>query len=101
MIEEKIEMSTGIKLQNIQIGLEAKDWKEAIRIASVPLVKCGSIEEPYVENMISSVETLGPYIVIMPQFALAHAAPCEYVKNRIFQSQRLKMILNFIVITIP
>ena len=24
MIEEKIEMSTGIKLQNIQIGLEAK-----------------------------------------------------------------------------
>ena len=31
--------------------------------------------------MISSVETLGPYIVIMPQFALAHAAPCEYVKK--------------------
>lgn len=28
MIEEKIEMSTGTKLQNIQIGLEAKDWKE-------------------------------------------------------------------------
>ena len=74
-------MSTGINLQNIQIGLEAKDWKEAIRIASVPLVKFGSIEEPYVENMISSVETLGPYIVIMPQFALAHAAPCEYVKK--------------------
>ena len=43
MIEEKIDMSTGIKLQNIQIGLGAKDWKEAIRIASVPLVKCGSI----------------------------------------------------------
>ena len=57
MIEEKIDMSTGIKLQNIQIGLGAKDWKEAIRKASVPLVKCGSIEEPYVENMISSVET--------------------------------------------
>ena len=31
--------------------------------------------------MINSVETLGPYIVIMPQFALAHAAPCEYVKK--------------------
>ena len=81
MIEERTKMSTGIKLQNIQIGLEAKDWKEAIRIASEPLIKCDSIEEPYVENMINSVETLGPYIVIMPQFALAHAAPCEYVKK--------------------
>ena len=59
MIEEKIEMSTGIKLQNIQIGLEAKDWKEAIRIASVPLVKCGSIEEPYVK---ASIMTPNDYV---------------------------------------
>ena len=36
MIEERTKMSTGIKLQNIQIGLEAKDWKEAIRVASEP-----------------------------------------------------------------
>lgn len=29
--------------------------------------------------MIQSVRELGPYIVIMPGFALAHAAPCEEV----------------------
>lgn len=74
-------MSTGINLENIQIGLKAKDWKEAIVLASLPLVKRGSIEKTYVTNMIESVGKLGPYIVIMPQFALAHAAPCEYVKK--------------------
>lgn len=74
-------MSTGISLDNIQIGLEAKDWKEAIVLASNPLIVHGSIDKKYVSNMIESVETLGPYIVIMPKFALAHAAPCESVKK--------------------
>ena len=34
------------------------------------------------EKMIQSVKELGPYIVIMPGFALAHAAPCEDVGKK-------------------
>lgn len=74
-------MSTGIELEKIQIDLEAKDWKDAIRLAAKPLIDQKSIDSQYVENMVESVENLGPYIVIMPQFALAHAAPCEHVKK--------------------
>ena len=39
------------------------------------------VDASYIEHMIQSVKTLGPYIVIMPGFALAHAAPCEAVKK--------------------
>lgn len=68
-------MNEIISIDNIKLNQEANDWEEAIRIAAVPLVECGSIEKEYIENMINSVKELGPYIVIMPHFALAHAAP--------------------------
>ena len=45
------------------------------------MVKRGKIEKGYVQSMIDSVKSLGPYIVIMPQFALAHAAPGPIVKQ--------------------
>lgn len=58
---------------------KAADWEEAVRKAGAVLVEEGSIRPAYVEKMIQSVKELGPYIVIMPGFALAHAAPCEDV----------------------
>ena len=64
---------------HIRIKEKAADWEEAIRKAGAVLVEAGSIRPAYVEKMIQSVKELGPYIVIMPGFALAHAAPCEDV----------------------
>lgn len=64
---------------HIRIKEKAADWEEAIRKAGAVLVEAGSIRPAYVEKMIQSVRELGPYIVIMPGFALAHAAPCEEV----------------------
>lgn len=65
--------SIGIK--NIRIGLRASDWEDAIKQASEPLIGCRSIRRGYIDSMIDSVKELGPYIVLMPGFALAHAAP--------------------------
>lgn len=59
----------------VQVGVQAGTWSDAIRAAAAPLVARGSIERSYVDRMIASVEELGPYIVLMPGFALAHAAP--------------------------
>lgn len=73
-----------IDINNIQINKKAADWEEAIKIAGAPLVECGSIKAEYITQMIESVKTFGPYIVIMPLFALAHAAPSDSViKNDI------------------
>lgn len=49
------------------------DWKEAIKLASSPLLEDGSIEESYITEMIESVEKHGPYIVLEDYFALPHS----------------------------
>ena len=64
---------------NLRVGLKAADWREAIRLAGGVLEAAGSITSEYTDSMIKAVEELGPYIVIMPGFAIAHAAPCEAV----------------------
>ena len=68
-------MNSLIEQRHIQIQAEAVDWREAIRAAGALLVKSDCIAEGYVESMIRAVEELGPYMVILPGFALAHAAP--------------------------
>lgn len=59
----------------IQVGCTADSWEETIRIAAQPLRARGSIEPSYVQRMIDAVNTLGPYIVMIPGLAMAHAAP--------------------------
>lgn len=70
-----------IDIENILINQNASSWEEAIEVAATPLVNCGSIKKEYILQMIESVKTLGPYIVIMPSFALAHAAPSSAVNK--------------------
>ncbi|HCY1680704.1 TPA: PTS sugar transporter subunit IIA [Staphylococcus aureus] len=54
---------------------QVNDWTEAITIASQPLLQEQIIEQGYVQAMIDSVNELGPYIVIAPEIAIAHARP--------------------------
>ena len=70
-----------IEKSDIQVGLHASNYKEAILLASSPLIEEKKITKRDAEMMIESLETLGPYIVLMPGFALAHSAPCEEVKE--------------------
>ena len=70
-----------IEKSDIQVGLHASNYKEAILLASSPLIEEKKITKRYAEMMIESLETLGPYIVLMPGFALAHSAPREEVKE--------------------
>lgn len=60
-------------------------WEDAIKIASIPLLKEGIIEESYIENMIESVNKNGPYIVLMDYFALPSRKSGEGV-NRLGMS---------------
>ena len=59
----------------VAVDCEADTWQEAIRIAGGLLTTTGEVEESYVEDMIRCVEENGPYIVIVPGVALAHAPP--------------------------
>lgn len=66
---------------HVKVHVPAADWAEAIRAAGQVLVNAGSITDQYILNMIQAVKELGPYIVLMPGLALAHAAPCDAVKK--------------------
>lgn len=59
----------------IQIGVDAENWEEAVRLSAEPLLKDNAITQEYVEAMIRNISENGPYIVIAPGVALPHALP--------------------------
>jgi PTS system ascorbate-specific IIA component len=63
----------------IIIGAPAEDWRDAIRWAGRALVASGVATDSYSDEMIATVESLGPYIVIAPGIALAHSRPSPSV----------------------
>ncbi len=65
----------------IQLQVTAADWREAIRLGGNLLEKAGKCEPRYVEAMIGAVEQMGPYMVLAPGLALAHARPEDGVKE--------------------
>ncbi len=80
---------------HIMARVDALDWKDAVKKAGSLLVKSGEIEEGYISDMITSVEQLGPYMVIAKGFALAHAAPCDAVKENAVSLINLKNGVDF------
>lgn len=67
---------------HIQVVKSAKDWRQAVTIASQPLLKEKLITLTYLENMIESVKKNGPYMVLTDYFALMHAKPGEGVNQQ-------------------
>ena len=88
-------LSEAFAAGSILLGAEATDWRAAIRKAGEGLVASGRATPAYVETMVTAVETHGPYIVIAPGVALAHAAITEEVLSPGFSLARLVHPVNF------
>lgn len=65
----------------IAFKVAAADWRDAVRASGDLLVASGATTDEYTDAMIAAVEELGPYMVIAPGFALAHARPSEAVRR--------------------
>lgn len=63
----------------IVIGATASDWREAVRAAGAALTASGSAKPGYSDAMVRMIEEHGPYVVIAPGLALAHARPDDQV----------------------
>ena len=59
----------------VVLGADAADWRAAVRLAGGALTAVGSALPGYSDEMIRMVEEHGPYVVIAPGLALAHARP--------------------------
>ncbi|MFE1033562.1 PTS sugar transporter subunit IIA [Streptomyces sp. NPDC058807] len=66
--------------QSILVNASASDWRTAIRLAGEGLILSGAATADYSDEMIATVEGLGPYIVIAPGLALAHSRPSPAVR---------------------
>lgn len=79
----------------VQIKDQVNDWSEAIRVASQPLLQQQYFDERYIKAMIDSVYNLGPYIVIAPEIAIAHARPDDSVNKVGLSLLKLEKHINF------
>jgi ascorbate PTS system EIIA or EIIAB component len=55
--------------------VDVPNWQQAIRAACRPLVEDGAFEPRYEDRCVAAVTEQGPYIVLAPGIALAHARP--------------------------
>lgn len=66
-----------------QIGIELNHWREAIGLAAEPLIKDKKIKRQYVSEIIKVIETLGNYMVFIPEIAFVHAEPTFVMENSV------------------
>ena len=59
----------------IVIAAHAADWRAAVTLAADALAASGAAKPEYALEMIRMIEEHGPYVVIAPGLALAHARP--------------------------
>ena len=76
--------------ETIQLKVKANNKEDAIRKAPACLVEQGKISPEYVEQMIDALHKFGPYIVVIPGIALAHAEAGETVNEECMSMMTLK-----------
>ena len=81
--------------ESIDLNARAANWRDAITIAGKLLESSGAITSAYTQAMIESLEVNGPYIVVAPGFAFAHARPSEAVKRTAISWVRLETPVAF------
>ncbi|MEU6330739.1 PTS sugar transporter subunit IIA [Streptomyces sp. NPDC047049] len=79
----------------VRLDVRVADWREAIRTAGELLVDTGATTEAYTAEMIRNVEENGPYFVLAPGFALAHARPSPAVRRTGMSWVRLAQPVEF------
>ncbi|QAT63235.1 PTS sugar transporter subunit IIA [Acidilutibacter cellobiosedens] len=88
-------MKEVISINNIKVNVNVKDWREAIEAAGNILLQNGNIKKKYIDDMVKAVVSMGPYMVITPGFALAHAKPSSDVLENSVSLITLKNPVKF------
>lgn len=68
-----------LPIERILVNYAANDWREAVLKAGELLFSSGAVQERYGQAMVNTAIHLGPYFVVAPGIAIAHALPTEGV----------------------
>lgn len=80
---------------SVLLNAAASDWRSAIKLGTDMLIRSGAVEPRYHDAIIGSIEKMGPYIVIAPQFAMPHARPEDGVNRTAFALVTLTTPVKF------
>jgi PTS system ascorbate-specific IIA component len=81
--------------QTITLQYEASDWQDAVGEATRLLENAGAVSKNYYEGILQNHVENGPYYVVVPSFAMPHAAPeCGALENG-FSLVTLKTPVSF------
>ena len=82
-IEDKMELDLCKLLDSSRIKTISQKymWQESIRLTGKCLVECGSVENAYLEQIISQLQYYGPYMFLTENVILAHAKPEDGVNS--------------------
>ena len=81
--------------ERIAVNAQVNTWEEAVQLVGRLMVEDGTVEERYIESMISTTRRLGPYIVVAPHLALLHSRPEDGVLQPGFALATLKHPVRF------
>lgn len=79
----------------IALDVQVPHWEAAIQLAGQLLECTGAVEPEYTEAMVDVVKDNGPYIVVAPGFAFAHARPSRAVHTTAMAWVRLAEPVEF------
>jgi ascorbate PTS system EIIA or EIIAB component len=79
----------------VALGVTAGSWQASVRTAGRLLERAGIADRAYTDAMIANVDANGPYIVVAPGFAFAHARPSEAVHRTGMSFVRLAEPVRF------
>lgn len=79
----------------VRADVRCTDWREAVRTAGQLLVDNSAATDAYVDAIVDAVERMGPYIVLAPGIALAHARPEDGATGVGFSLVRLAEPVEF------
>lgn len=81
--------------QNISFRQSVSSWRDAVRLASQPLLQAGMIQTEYTQAMIKIIEDYGPYMILSPGIILLHARPTDGVNEVCLSVLLLEKGVNF------
>ena len=84
-----------LKREQLILDFDTRSWQTAVRTAGELLRDKEYVNQQYVDSMVEIVEENGPYILFLPGFAIAHAAPEDGANKLGVSLIRMKKPLNF------
>lgn len=81
VLEKENGLLEGLNLSKIRISKDRMAWQDSVYLAGKCLVQNGSIDQKYLDTIISQTMYYGPYMFITDKVMLAHAKPEEGVNK--------------------